>query len=256
MQGKRTHSVKVRRIRFWRWEDDLLWDRMKVFRTSFYVPASVERNGYVRFGHDVDATSFLRPRRIKTSGKLSYGPKVGFPLNVRGRLAEWEGGQYLVSSSRWYIYITHDRGVGVGLQLIHIFITFVSVQWNCKSVRQNYIGCEWGSCLKTVTKLSLFVAYHYLERLIYWRGAFNFLCREKFKSGNWYAGRYVKINRSKISNGFLLMRLKASGDNNNIISTIDKCIFLNWSLLNRMIHLDVWNLCSVLYLLLSLMYHL
>ena len=32
---------------------------------------------------------FLRPRRIRTSGKLSYGPKVERPLNVRGRLAEW-----------------------------------------------------------------------------------------------------------------------------------------------------------------------
>ena len=62
---------------------------MKVFRTSFYVPASVERNSYVRFGRDVAATSFLRPRRIRTSGKLLYGPKVRRPLNVRGRLAEW-----------------------------------------------------------------------------------------------------------------------------------------------------------------------
>ena len=58
-------------------------------RTSFYVAASLERNSYVRIGRDVDATSFLRPRRIRTSGKLSYGPKLGRPLNVRGRLAEW-----------------------------------------------------------------------------------------------------------------------------------------------------------------------
>ena len=62
----------VRRIRTWRWEDDLLWARMNVFRTSFYVPASVERNSYVRFGRDVDTTSFLRPRRTRTSG-----PNVG-----------------------------------------------------------------------------------------------------------------------------------------------------------------------------------
>ena len=60
-----------------------------VFRTSFYVPTSVKRIKYVRFGRDVHATSFLRPRRIRTSGKLSYGPKVERPLNVRGRLAEW-----------------------------------------------------------------------------------------------------------------------------------------------------------------------
>ena len=66
-----------------------LWARMKVFRTSFYVPASLERNSHVRIGRDVDATSFLRPRRITTSGKLSYGPKVWRLLNVRGRLAEW-----------------------------------------------------------------------------------------------------------------------------------------------------------------------
>ena len=36
---------------------------------------SVERHSYVRFGRNVDATSFLRPRRIRTSGKLTYGPK-------------------------------------------------------------------------------------------------------------------------------------------------------------------------------------
>ena len=28
-------------------------------------------------------------RRIKTSGKLSYGPELGRPFDVRGRLAEW-----------------------------------------------------------------------------------------------------------------------------------------------------------------------
>ena len=60
----------------------------KSFWTSFYVPASVQRNLYVRLRHHVDATSFLRPRQIGTSGKLSYGPKVGYPLNVRGRISE------------------------------------------------------------------------------------------------------------------------------------------------------------------------
>ena len=87
----RQGSSIERSFRTWRWEDDLLWARMKVFRTSFYVTASLERNKYVRIGRDVDVTSFLRPRRIMTSGKLSYGPKVGCPLNVRGRLAEWVG---------------------------------------------------------------------------------------------------------------------------------------------------------------------
>ena len=52
---------------------------MKVFRTSFYVSASVERNWHDRFGRDVDATSFLRPGRIRTSGKLSYGASAQRP---------------------------------------------------------------------------------------------------------------------------------------------------------------------------------
>ena len=60
---------------------------MKVFRTSF---TSLRPKNVIRTSDaDVDATSFLRPRRIRTSEKLSYGPKVGRPLNVRGRLAEW-----------------------------------------------------------------------------------------------------------------------------------------------------------------------
>ena len=62
---------------------------MKVFRTSFNVPDSVECNSYVRLGRGVYAKSFLRPRRIRTSGDLSYGPNVGHPLNLRGRLTEW-----------------------------------------------------------------------------------------------------------------------------------------------------------------------
>ena len=44
----------------------------------------------VRHGRDVDVTSFPRPRRIRTSGKRSYGSNVGRPLNVHGRLAEWD----------------------------------------------------------------------------------------------------------------------------------------------------------------------
>ena len=92
----RQGSSKVCRIRTWRWEDDLHWALMKVFRTSFYVLASVERNSYVRFERDVEAASYLRLRRIRTSGKLSYGPKAGRPLNVRGRLAEW------VTSHRYF----------------------------------------------------------------------------------------------------------------------------------------------------------
>ena len=59
------------------------------FPDVLYVPASVERHSYVRFGRDVGATSFLRPQRKRTSGKLTHGPKVGRPLNVHGRLAEW-----------------------------------------------------------------------------------------------------------------------------------------------------------------------
>ena len=41
----------------------------------------------------VRRTSFvrpIRPRRIRTSGKHTYGPKLGRPLDVRGRHAEWE----------------------------------------------------------------------------------------------------------------------------------------------------------------------
>ena len=85
----RQGSSIVCRIRTWRREDDKRRAHMKVFRTSFYVQTSIERNSYVRFGRDVHATSFLRPWRIRTSGKLSHGPKVGRPLNVCGRLAEW-----------------------------------------------------------------------------------------------------------------------------------------------------------------------
>ena len=68
---------------------------MKVFRTSFYVLASADT--YVRIGRDVNDTYFIRSRRIRTSGKLSYGPKEGRPLNVVSdcdvlwtTLAEWD----------------------------------------------------------------------------------------------------------------------------------------------------------------------
>ena len=91
-------SSIVRRIRTRRWEDDLLWAHMKVFRTSFYVPAFIERNSCVWFGRDVDARSFLRSRRKRTSGRLSHGPKVRRPLNVRGRLAEWDETDYIKST--------------------------------------------------------------------------------------------------------------------------------------------------------------
>ena len=96
------YEIIVCRNRTWRWEDDPLkinvgsnilililvgpWAHIKVFRTSFYVPASEERKMYVRLGHDVVVTS-LTSRRIRTSGNLSYGPKIGRPLNVRKCLA-------------------------------------------------------------------------------------------------------------------------------------------------------------------------
>ena len=86
----RQGSFIARCIPTWRWEDDLLWANIKVFRTSFDVPASEQRNSYVRILPDVGTSSSLGLRRMMTSGKLSYRPKVGCPLNVRGRrLAEW-----------------------------------------------------------------------------------------------------------------------------------------------------------------------
>ena len=60
--------------------DNILWARIKLIATSFHVPA-YERNSYIRLGRDVGATSFLRPRRMRTSGILSYGSRVGCPLN-------------------------------------------------------------------------------------------------------------------------------------------------------------------------------
>ena len=65
-----------------RWEDALLWARMKVFRASLFV-ADVEKTlcwRRVRIGR---LNYVLRTSgRKKTSWKLSYGPKIGRPLNV------------------------------------------------------------------------------------------------------------------------------------------------------------------------------
>ena len=80
-----------------RWADDLLWARMKVFRTSLFV-ADVENTWHrrcVRFGR----TNYVlrTPGRKRTSEKCSYGPKLGRPLKVAferdvlwTNLAEWE----------------------------------------------------------------------------------------------------------------------------------------------------------------------
>ena len=71
----RQGSSIVRRIRTWRWEDDLFWARMKVFRTSFYVPASVERNSYVRFGRDVDQRPLYVRDEWGRPENFNMGPK-------------------------------------------------------------------------------------------------------------------------------------------------------------------------------------
>ena len=47
-------------------------------------------NSYVLLKHGVGAMSFLRPRRIRTSGKFSYGTKVRRPLNIPGCLDEYD----------------------------------------------------------------------------------------------------------------------------------------------------------------------
>ena len=92
--GKYMCSTRWIWVQFWRYENESMelsisimesiwkkydWILVKKFSyesvPSFFIPASVERNSYVRIGRDVDATSFLCPRRIRTSGKLSYGPK-------------------------------------------------------------------------------------------------------------------------------------------------------------------------------------
>ena len=85
----RQGSSIVRRFRTWRLEDDLLLARMKVFRTSCYAPASVERNSPIRTLHrcNVFSTSttnkyvrkiFIRAQsrssaqRPWTSGRVGY----------------------------------------------------------------------------------------------------------------------------------------------------------------------------------------
>ena len=72
---------------------------MKVFRTFLFV-ADVEKTLYRRRVRIGRKNNVLRtPGRKRTSGKLSYGPKVGRPLNVRSEygvlwttLAEWAWG--------------------------------------------------------------------------------------------------------------------------------------------------------------------
>ena len=60
----------------WRWVDDRPWARMNVFRTSFYVPASKERNPYFRHGRDVDATFFSAPKTKKNGQKTSTWAQI------------------------------------------------------------------------------------------------------------------------------------------------------------------------------------
>ena len=68
---------------------------MKVFRTSLFVADEEIRSIDVAADSDVPITLYGR-RDVKTSGKLSYGPKVGRPINVTSEcdvllttLAEW-----------------------------------------------------------------------------------------------------------------------------------------------------------------------
>ena len=84
---KRQGSSIVRHIRTWRWEAALLWTRMNIFRATIYVWASAEQHSFIRLGHDVGAISSLLPRRMRTSGKRLYWPKVGRLLNVHIHLA-------------------------------------------------------------------------------------------------------------------------------------------------------------------------
>ena len=75
----------------------LLWARIKVFRTSLFVE-DVEKPMHRSRVQNWRANYVLRtPGRKRTSGKRSYGPKVGRPLNVTSEcdvlwttLAEWE----------------------------------------------------------------------------------------------------------------------------------------------------------------------
>ena len=60
-----------------RWADALLWACMKVFLTSLFVP-DVQKTLHRRRVRVGRTDYVLRtPGRKRTSGKLSYGPKVG-----------------------------------------------------------------------------------------------------------------------------------------------------------------------------------
>ena len=82
---------------------------MKVFRTSLFF-ADVEKTLHRRRVRNWRPNYVLEtPGRKRTSGKLSYGPKVGRPLNVRSicdvlwtTLAEWV---IALVSNEFYIYM-------------------------------------------------------------------------------------------------------------------------------------------------------
>ena len=68
-------SIPTRQDVHGRWADALLWARMKVDRTFLFVAEKTLHRRRVRFGR---TNNDLRtPGRIRTSGKLSYGPKEG-----------------------------------------------------------------------------------------------------------------------------------------------------------------------------------
>ena len=89
-----THSA--RRPRTLSGRPTLIWARMKVFRTSLFV-ADEEKALHRRRVRVGRTNNVLRtPGRKRAPGKLSYGPKVGHPLNVTSEcdvlwttLAEW-----------------------------------------------------------------------------------------------------------------------------------------------------------------------
>ena len=88
--------VPTRQDVYVRYALDLICARMKVFRTSFFV-ADVKKTLNGRRVRVWLANHIIRtPGRKRTSGKLSYWPKVGRPLNVTSEcavllttLAEW-----------------------------------------------------------------------------------------------------------------------------------------------------------------------
>ena len=65
----------VRRFRTWRREDDLLWANIKVFRTSFYVPAPVN----VIRTSDSDVTSMQRLFYVRDA----YGRPESFHTGLK-----------------------------------------------------------------------------------------------------------------------------------------------------------------------------